>query len=135
MQLICISRGSYSGGKEFAERLAKKLGWSCLSREELLDEAAGRGIAVGKLEMAMIKPRPLTERMALERDHYQAFVTSVLCERTLKENLVYHGRTAHLLLPSVGHILRIRVVSDMEYRIEAVMQRLNLSREKAKASV
>lgn len=132
MQLICISRGSYTAGKELAERLAEKLGYRCMSREELLDEAASRGIAVGKLEMAMIKTQPLTERMAIERDHYQALATSILCETALKENLIYHGRTGHLLLPGMSHILRVRVVSDMEYRIKAVMQRLNLPREKAR---
>ena len=80
----------------------------------------------------MIKSHPLTERLALERDHYQALVTSILCERALKESIVYHGRTAHLLLPGVAHVLRLRVVADMEYRIHDVMQRLDLPRHKAK---
>ncbi len=132
MQLICISRGSYSRGKDLAERLAEKLGYCCLSREEMLEEAASRGISVGKLEMAMLKSHPLTERLSLERDHYQALVTSILCERALKESIVYHGRTAHLLLPGVAHVLRLRVVADMEYRIHDVMQRLDLPRDKAK---
>ena len=56
----------------------------------------------------------------------------LICERALRENLVYAGRSGHLLLPGVTHILRIRVVADMETRIKAVMQRLRLGREKAK---
>jgi hypothetical protein len=36
MSVITISRGSYSGGREVAERLAKKLGFECISREVIL---------------------------------------------------------------------------------------------------
>jgi hypothetical protein len=132
MQLICISRGSFSIGKAFAESLAAKLGSACLGREDLLDLAAGSGVAAGKLEMACLKSRNLDEKMLLEREHYQAFTTAALCERALAGPLVYHGRTGHLLLQGVPHVLRIRVVADMETRIKSVEERLGIDREKAK---
>lgn len=132
MQLICISRGSYSCGKAFAESLARKLGCTCIGREELLERATLAGIAAGKLEMACIKPRGLNERMMLEREHYQAFVTSVLAELALSGPLIYHGLTGHLLFKGVPHVLRIRVVTDMETRIKSVSDRLGLDRAKAK---
>jgi len=56
MQLICVSRGSYSCGKAFAESLARKLGRTCIGREELLERASLDGISAGKLEIACIKP-------------------------------------------------------------------------------
>jgi hypothetical protein len=59
MQLICISRGSYSCGKAFAESLARKLGCTCVGQEELLERATIAGIAAGKLEMACVNPRGL----------------------------------------------------------------------------
>ena len=132
MQLICISRGSYSIGKTFAESLAAKLGCACLGREELLDQATRSGVAAGKLEMACLRSRNLDEKMVLEREHYQAFTTATLCERALAGPLVYHGRTGHLLLQGVPHVLRIRVVADLETRIKAVEDRLGLDRGKAK---
>lgn len=132
MQIICISRGTFSGGKALAEKTAAKLGYRCLSREELIEEATRAGIAVGKLEEAMLKPHIFTERLALEREHYHAFSTMYLCEQAMKESLVYHGRTGHLLLPGISHVLRVRVVADMEYRIKAAMQRINVDRDKAK---
>jgi cytidylate kinase len=132
MQLICISRGSFSIGKAFAESLAAKLGSACLGREDLLDLAAASGVAAGKLEMACLKSRNLDDKMLLEREHYQAFTTAVLCERALAGSLVYHGRTGHLLLQGVPHVLRLRVVTDMETRIKSVEERLGIDREKAK---
>lgn len=132
MQIICVSRGSQNLGKGFACDLAQKLGYECVSREDLLEEATRRGIPIGKLETAIVKPHVYSERLALELEHYKALVTSVLCEKALDHDVVYHGRTGHLLLPGVDHILKIRVVSDMEHRIESVMDKLGLSREKAK---
>src|SRR4030042_438309 len=117
MQIICISRGTFSGGKTLAEKTAVKLGYRCLSREVLIEEATRAGVAVGKLEEAMLKPHIFSERLALEREHYHAFSTMFLCERATEGRLVYHGRTGHLLLPGVSHVLRIRVVADMESRI------------------
>ncbi|HID75673.1 MAG TPA: cytidylate kinase-like family protein [Planctomycetaceae bacterium] len=131
MQLICISRGTLSGGRQLAERLAKKLGCVCLSREELIEKATEEGIQVGKLEMAMVKPRMFSEQLAIQREYYLAFSTAYLCDRALEGRLVYHGRTGHLLLPGIDHVLSVRVVADPEQRIRRVMQDLGLDRDKA----
>jgi cytidylate kinase len=114
-----------------AQRLAEKLDYACLSREELIDAATQEGIQVGKLEMSMIKAG-MSQRLALERDHYLAFSTAYLCDKAMGGGLVYHGRTGHLLLPGVSHVLRVRVLADQEYRIEAVMRNLGLDRGKAR---
>lgn len=135
MQTICVSRGSYRRGKELADLLAGKLGCDCLSREEIVEGATRRGIPVGKLEEAVVKRRPLNEALALLFEHYQAYVTATLAERALKGSLIYHGRTGHLVLPGITHVLRIRVITDPEDRIEAVTTRMRLSREKAKAYI
>jgi len=121
MQIICVSRGSQSHGEDFAKALAAKLDYECLSREELLEEATRRRIPIGKLETAIIKPHIFTERLAHELEHYKALATSILCEKALNGNIVYHGRTGHLLLPGISHILKLRIVSEMESRINYVM--------------
>ncbi len=131
MQVICVSRGTFSGGSELAELLAKKLGCSCVSREDLIEAATREGIQVGKLEMAMVKPGSFSGRLALEREHYLAVTTAFLCDRAKEGRLVYHGRTGHLLLPGVSHVLRVRVVADEDFRVKSVMQRLKLDRDRA----
>jgi len=132
MQIICISRGSQSQGEKFAQKLAAKLGYECVSREQLLEEATRQRIPIGKLETAIIKPHIFTERLALELEHYKALATSILCEKALSHNVVYHGRTGHLLLPGISHILKLRVVLEQESRIQYTMQKLQLPRGKAK---
>lgn len=133
MQIICISRGTYGGGKQLAEALAGKLGYECLSRETLCDRATDAGIPVGKLEMAMLRRRPLSEQLSIERDRFKAFVAASLCESNPKSaGLVYHGRTGHLPLPGVSHLLRIRAIMDPEMRAGLTMDRLGLTRAKAR---
>lgn len=132
MQIICVSRGALSRGKELAENLAEKLGYTVISRETLIEEATLAGVQVSKLETSMVKPQLFTERLARERDHYLAFSTAYICERALEGPLVYHGRTGHLLLRNVGHVLRVRVVADEEDRVAATMRDLGLDHEKAR---
>ncbi len=136
MQIICISRYSYGYGKELAEKLAEKLGYKCISRDELTDQATAIGIPVGKLEMTIMKHGAISEELAVEIDRYKAFISAALCEQALKAGprggIIYHGRTGHLVLPGLSHVMRIRAITDMEDRIEMVSQRLHLTREKAK---
>jgi cytidylate kinase len=136
MQIICISRYSYGYGKELAEKLAEKLGYKCIGRDELTDQATAIGIPVGKLEMTIMKHGAISEELAVEIDRYKAFITAALCEQAMKVGskggIVYHGRTGHLVLPGLSHVMRIRAITDMEDRIEMVIQRLHLTREKAK---
>ncbi|NIM21548.1 MAG: cytidylate kinase-like family protein, partial [Candidatus Latescibacteria bacterium] len=37
MSIVTISRGSYSRGKEVAEKVAEKLGYECISRDVIIE--------------------------------------------------------------------------------------------------
>lgn len=75
MQIVCVSQGSLIRGREFAEVLAEKLGYDLVTRDEILDMAVDEGIAVGRLETAIVKRRPIDERLMLDKDLYQSFTT------------------------------------------------------------
>lgn len=132
MQIICISRFSYGYGKELAERLADKLGYLSVSREELIDKATAYGIPVGKLETAIVKRQLITEELGIEAERFRAFMTHSLLDYAIKGAIVYHGRGGHLVLPGLTHVLRIRAIANLEDRIKMVMQRMNLDRKSAK---
>ncbi len=53
MSIITISRGSYSRGKEVAEKLAQDLGYECLSRDILLEASERFNIPELKLVRAI----------------------------------------------------------------------------------
>ena len=136
MAIIAISRGTFTGGQTLAERLAERLGYQCLGREELLEAAvAAYGIPVEKLRAAMDKPPSLWERLVSDRDIYLNYVRAMLCERVRGDNLVFHSFVGHLLLPGISHVIRVRVIEDMESRIEAAVRRHHLERKDAIARI
>jgi hypothetical protein len=46
-------------------------------------------------------------------------------------NLIYHGYAGHLLLSGISNLLRVRVIADMEFRIQAAMKEKNFNRNDA----
>jgi len=136
MQMVCISRGSYGYGKGVAERLAEKMNYACISREQITDLANDYGIPVGKLEVEVLKRRPLSEEKSIQMDLFKAFVSARLCEQAMEQNgIIYHGRTGHLVLPGISHVLRIRAIADRDLREWMAVKRMNMSREKVKTYV
>ncbi|MGW8325474.1 MAG: cytidylate kinase family protein, partial [Desulfobacterales bacterium] len=49
MAVITISRGCFSHGQEIAEKVAKKLGYECVSREILVEAAQLFNVSEKKL--------------------------------------------------------------------------------------
>jgi cytidylate kinase len=132
MAIVIISSVDEGLRHELAESLARKLDCPVVSREELVEQATESGVPVGRLEMAVLKQSLPKERLARHKAQYLATVTSAICEQSRKTpDLVYHGRAGNLLLQGIGHVLRVRVVPNAERRLARVMDRLNLSREKA----
>lgn len=136
MAIIMISRGTFSGGKALAEYVANRLGYPCLSREETVREAVEKyGISESELTEAMNEPPPFWQQVHGKRLSYIKVFSAVLMEHIREENMVYHGHVAHLMLGPVSHVLRVRVIADMEFRIKGAMTRKNLSREGAIAFI
>ncbi len=130
MAIVTISRGTYSGGKQLAELLAERLGYRCLSREELLTGVAEKyGVGDDTLSAALHYKPDFLEGTKLGKIHYIAFVRAALCREVRSNEVVYHGQGGHLLLTGVPHILRVRVIADVEFRIKAAMDRHHVNRE------
>ena len=132
MAIITISRGTYSGGKELAERISKDLGYRLLSREQLLmDTAQEYGVSEEKLETALMFKPSFLEGLSLRRIHYICYMQAAMAKEVQGDNVVYHGQAGHLLLHGIPHHLRFKVVADMEYRTKAAIERSSFTREKA----
>jgi cytidylate kinase len=131
MAIITISRGSYSKGKEIAERVAEKLGYACISRDLLLEASEHFNIPEIKLVRALHDAPSVLERFTYGRERYLAFIQCTFLEHAQKDNMVYHGLAGHVMLKGVDHVLKARILADMENRVQLEMEREGLSREKA----
>ncbi len=131
MAVITISRGTFSGGIAVAEELSRKLGYPCISKEIILDAAEEFGIPEDKLVAAMEKPPKSWLEAPAKKIAHLNYVRYTLLKRARKNDLVYHGYAGHLLLGDIAHVMCVRVIADMEYRINAAMEKENLNRKEA----
>ncbi len=131
MPIITISRGSYSRGKNVAEKLAQRLGYECLSRDHLLEASDEFNISEIKLIRALHDAPTVLERFSHGKERYVAYIRSALLHHMCKDNVVYHGLAGQYFLRDVSHVFKVRILADIEDRVKEEMRRENISAEKA----
>ncbi len=132
MAVITISRGSYSRGKEIAEKVAAKLGYQCISRDLLLEVSNEFNIPEIKLVHAIHDAPGILQRLNRKSEKYVAYIKSALLNHLKTDNVVYHGLAGHFFVKDVPHALKVRVLSDIEDRIRLEMERKNIDADKAR---
>ncbi|MBN1608363.1 MAG: cytidylate kinase family protein [Polyangiaceae bacterium] len=135
MAIITISRGTFSGGEALAVRLGEQLGYRVLSREVLAEAAVQYGVSEAELAEAMGTGPGLWDRFLHGRRLYLAFVQATLCDQAAGNKIVYHGHAGHLLLRGVRHVLRVRLIAPLGYRIDQVQSRKGLTSDDAAAYI
>ncbi len=131
MPIITISRGSYSKGKDVAERVAQRLGYDCISREVLVEASDHFNIPEIKLVRALHDAPSVLERFTYGKEKYLAFFEAAFLEHVRKDNVVYHGLGGHFFLKKVNHVLKVRILADLEDRVRLEMEREKISKDEA----
>jgi len=131
MPIITISRGCYSHGKEIAERVAKTLGYECISREILLDASRFFNIPEKKLLQSLHDAPSILERITHGKEKYLSCIRAALLEYVKRDNIVYHGHAGHILIPEIPHVLKVRVMAGLEDRVLFLQSQRTLSRKEA----
>jgi hypothetical protein len=131
MPIITISRGSYSRGKEVAEKVAARLKYDCLSREVLLEASEHFNIPETKLVRALHDAPSILDRFFLGKERYVAFITMAFLDCVRKDNVVYHGLAGHFFLKGVAHALKVRIVSNIEARVREEVAREGITADEA----
>ena len=132
MAIITISRGSYSMGKEVAEKVSARLEYECISREVILEASKYYHIPEIKLSRAIHDAPSILNRISGGKQKYIAYILSAFADRVAKNNIVYHGLAGHLLLTDVKHVLKVRIIAGLDYRISIVAKRDNITRNEAR---
>jgi len=132
MSIITISRGSYSKGKEIAERLAKNLGYECISRDILLEASQHFNIPEVKLVRALHDAPSILNRFTYGKEMYINFIREAFLEHIKKDNVVYHGLAGHFFVQGIQNILKVRILANLENRITEEMKRENIDEKKAR---
>lgn len=131
MSVITISRGSYSRGKEVAEKVARKLGYECISRDILLEASEEFNMPEVKLVRALHDSPSVLERFIHGKERYVSYIRKALLQHVQRDNVVYHGLAGHYFLLDIPHVLKVRIIADMEARVKEEVRRESISEEKA----
>lgn len=132
MSIITISRGSYSRGKDVAEKVAQALGYECVSRDVLIEVSEQFNIPEIKLVRAIHDAPSLLDRFGHGKERYVAYIRAALLKHVQKDNVVYHGLAGHFFLMGIPHVLKVRIIADIEDRIKEEVKRENISAETAR---
>lgn len=131
MSIITISRGSYSKGKEVAEKVAQKLGYECISRDIILEASEEFNIPEIKLIRAIHDAPSILDRLQHKKEKYISYVNVALLQHFKKDNIVYHGLAGHFFVKGISHVLKVRIIADLEDRVKTEMEREGISRVEA----
>jgi cytidylate kinase len=131
MAIITISRGSYSKGKQIAEKVAKTLGYECISREVLLEASTEFNIPEVKLVRAIHDAPSILSRFAYGKEKYIAYIRAALLRHFKENNIVYCGLAGHFFVSGVSHVLKVRILADFQDRVRLEMAREGISDRQA----
>ncbi len=131
MAIITISRGSFSKGKEVAQKVAMRLGYRSVSREVILEASKDFQIPLKKLNHAIHDAPSILERFSFEKQRYISYVAAEILNYFKDDNLVYHGLAGHFFAKNISHLLKVRIIANMEDRVAELIKKDNFSREQA----
>jgi len=131
MSIITISRGSYSRGKEVAEKVAQELGYQCISRDVIVEACEEYNVPDVKLIRAIHDAPSILERFTGGKMRFLAYFRAALLENFQKDNIVYHGLAGHFFVKNVSHVLKVRIIAEMADRAKLEMRREGISESEA----
>ena len=132
MSIVTISRGSYSRGKEVAEKLCRDLGYECISRDIILEASEQFNLPEIKLIRAIHDAPSILDRFTYGKERYIAFFRAAFLKHVQKDNVVYHGLAGHFFLQNIPHVLKVRIIANLDDRVSEEMKREKISAEQAR---
>jgi cytidylate kinase len=124
VHIITISTDRYTKGAEIAEKVAQRMGYECVSR-----------VPEMKLMKAIKDTPTILDMFSHDRQRYMAYIKAFVADFMLKHDIVYHGLVGHPIIRGVSHVLKVRIIANLEDRIRIEMDRENMTEEKARKAI
>ena len=132
MPVILISRGTMSGVHALVDCLKERTGIRCISHEDLHAIVDRHGELATRVVEKLDHATSAYDQFSEMRWPYMVLMRKAMLEEICADNIVYHGYSAHLLLPIIQHFVRVRIEAPMNMRLTMTMKRLNLDENAAR---
>ena len=135
MAFVVIFSAAHCGANELVERCAQALGSKLLDRT-LLDAASeSAGLDPAAITRAMTGPPFVFNRYTHKRERSLAHLRLALAGLLSQESGLLHGFAAHLVPRTIGHCLRVCLLSDLDHRVKSLTDTSELSPKQAQRQV
>ncbi|MGE4215417.1 MAG: AAA family ATPase [Anaerotignaceae bacterium] len=147
-KIITIGRQLGSGGREIGKQLSEKLGIGYYDREIIQKAALESGIAEDIMESydekasksflySLVMNSTLYTGNDTKPLELRAYLAQVNAIKRIADSgpCVIVGRGADYILRNYSNLTKVFIVADIDYRIQRVMERRNLSAEKAQVLI
>ena len=109
----------------------KRLGYSCLSRDQIIENLDKFHLPEIKLVRGLDNAFSVLDRFPHGKKRFKAAIRSAILQHFLHGNVIYHGLVGHHFVSDIPHVLKVRIIADTDKRIADEMARENISEEKA----
>jgi cytidylate kinase len=117
--IITISRGTFAGGQTLAQILSDRLGFRVVSREQVFEKTkADYGVTAEQLNDATTRTPSFFDPATRRMRRMVAVVEASFCDLLGEDNVIYHGQVGQILLPSVSHAVRVRLIAPRSRRVD-----------------
>jgi cytidylate kinase len=132
MAILAISREYGAGGRDIGRLVAKRLSYTYVDKERLFQDLDHLGQRWGQTARALDEVCPtFWERHDWQYQGYMAALESLIFDYAEGDRVVLIGRGAFILLAEIPFCLKVRLVAPPEVRVERLMVRESLDRERA----
>ena len=123
MAIITLSREPFSGARDLAECVCRHLGYSLVSRDDVIEKVTQYGMPVDRIDNARRRRLGWLPRKDQEWMRFTVYVRAALSQEIQLGNLVYIGNNGEQPLQGFPNLLNVKMSSDARHRIKTLIKR------------
>ncbi len=135
MAVVTISRQYGTGGIFIARKLAEKLHYDFLGRDELVDACNRRGLKMDLEKIEGRAPTILERTFGVGRENLRNVLSESMNEAADEGNVVIVGWGGQVLLKDRSDTLHMRIVGSVESRIRHFMESSGVTRTASEETI
>lgn len=135
MAIITLHSGSFCHADAIAAAVTGGLNYTLIN-DTVFEETSRRfSVPRENLRNSLVSSGSLLGRFTSSREKHVAWLRLVLAESIQSDNVVIEGCLGHLIPRTIGHLLKVCIIANHEYRVAMAMKSSGLSEKEATRAV
>ncbi|UCF92971.1 MAG: response regulator [Desulfobacterales bacterium] len=132
MSVISVFSGTFSKTDPVVQEVLSQRGGKLINDQEVVSGASAlSGISSPKLSRAFTSKTSVFNKFTHEKECSVAYLKLALAEMLTGDHLLIAGFTSQLIPSTISHVLRVCLIAELKYRIEAAIVQHKISEKEA----